>query len=425
MPIETTGQALRGALDRPATPEGLALLDLLDKHLPRVRAEAHDNDRRGVFPAETFAEFGRDGIMGGTVPRELGGIGVGRLRDVAVVLSRVAEADASTALALHAQYSRGLTFSYEWRHGRPHAKTLAERVLRLMAAGDPVCGGVRGVATLSPDGNGAWLLSGRTTMVTMAPIAKHIIVLAQTRDDGGPPKLAAPLLAPGTPGLTVLDNWDGLGMRASGTVDILFEDAPVQAKNVLIRGPAGARGDASLAGQTVSSITMLGIYIGIAQAARDVTVGALSRATDPPAVVRTLVAEIDARLYTLRAALEAALDNADAISADPAQDPAERGRRMMLPFQYAKLMINKMAPDIVDDCLTLVGGAGYSGGHPLSRLYRDVRAGGFMQPYNYVDGVDFLSAQALGLQHENDYMSVRAARTAAGTGQKMRSGSTG
>lgn len=396
------------------TAEGSALLNLIADHLPVVREGAQEHDRSGAFPVETFATFSKNGVMGGTVPKDLGGLEVTSLHDVAVVLSRVAEADASTALALHAQFSRGLTFSYEWRHGTPAAQLLAERVLRRMAAGDPVCGGVKDhpsrVTTLSPDGTGGWLLSGRTTMVTMAPIARQIIVIAQTRADGQPPMLVAPVLTPQTPGVTVLDNWDGIGMRASGSVDIIFDNCPVPDEDVLLRGPVGGHSDVALAGQTVSSITMLGIYVGIAQAAHDVVIATVGQAADLPSAMRTLVAEMEARLYALRAIVGAALADADIANADLRRDPAERGRQMMRPFQCAKLMVNRLAPAIVDDGLTLVGGASYSASHPLSRLYRDVRAGGFMQPYNYVDAVDFLSAQALGIDRGNDYLSARATR---------------
>jgi alkylation response protein AidB-like acyl-CoA dehydrogenase len=294
---------------------------------------------------------------------------------------------------------------------------MAERLLREMAQGAAaICGAVKdgpGVVTrLSPDGTGGWRLSGRKVLVSMAPIATHFFVHAQRLDADGTVHLVVPVLHRDTPGLTVLDNWDGLGMRASGTLEVVFDDCPVPAAEVLERGPAGVGRDAVLAGQTVSSITMLGIYAGIAQAARDVAVAACARrAGDPPAGVRALVARLDTRLYALRGTVGTALVNADIAGADLDADPDQRGRRMMTPFQYAKMTVNESAPAVVDDCLSLIGGFAYTGAHPLSRLYRDVRAGGFMQPYSYVDAVDYLSGQALGFDRDNDYMSVRALRS--------------
>lgn len=408
-----------GELRAPRTPEGRVLLRIVGEHVDQIRAGAEVNDRDGTFPVETFEAFGKSGLMGATVPADLGGLGVSRMYDVATALSMVAEADASTALAWHVQLSRGLTLTYEWQHGAPHVRVLAERLLRGMAAGTAVvCGTVKDhpttVTTLTPDGSDHWRLSGRKMLVSMAEIASHFVIHTQTDVDGEPPRLAVVVVPRDTPGLTVLDNWDGLGMRASGSVDVAFDDCRIATGDILAFRAIGAGDDAALAGQTVSSVTMLGIYVGIAQAARDMAVGMFAgRRADPPAAVRTLLAETDAYLYTLRAAAGAAVGNADDLSADFTEEPGERGRRMMTPFQCAKMAVNQLSLTVVNNCLTIVGGASFTAAHPLSRLYRDVRAGWFMQPYTYIEGVNYLSAQALGLHRDNDYASVRAARARA------------
>ncbi|MFC4587107.1 acyl-CoA dehydrogenase family protein [Sphaerisporangium corydalis] len=408
-----------GQLGTPLTPNGRALLTLVEQDVALIRDGAAAHDRFGEFPVETFERFLDDGVMAGTVPAELGGTGVSCLADVATVLAAVAEADASTALALHVQFSRGLTFAYEWRHGSPPVRALAERLLRGMASSRlVVCGAAKdhhtAVTRLTPDGDGGWLLSGRKTLVTLAPIATHFLVHTQKAVEGEPVTLAAAVIDRSSPGLTVLPEWDGLGMRASGTCDIVFEDCPIAAEDVLQREVIGAHSDRTLAGQTVSSITMLGIYAGVARAARDIAVAAATRRpTAPPAAVRALVADIEANLYTLQSTAAAALANADELNNDLSGDLDERGRRMMAPFQCAKLAVNRLARSVVNDCLTVVGGAAYGAAHPLSRLYRDVSAGWFMQPYTYVDAVDFLSGQALGIDRDNNYLSYRANTAAA------------
>ncbi|GAA3507451.1 acyl-CoA dehydrogenase family protein [Streptomyces showdoensis] len=391
-------------LREPRTASGRALLGLLEGHLPAVRAGAGRADRAGAFPAEVFAGLRAEGVLGATVPTGLGGLGVGSLHDVCLALTTVAEADASTALALHMQLSRGLTFAHEWRHGDGPARALAERLLRGMGSGEAVvcttvkdAGGGKVVTRLRPAPDGGWLLSGRKTLASMAPIATDFVVSARV-EVAGVVRSAAAVLPRTAPGLRVLDNWDGLGMRASGSVDVLLEDCPVRAEDVFLRGPVGERSDAALAGQTVSSITMLGIYVGVAQAARDHVVAELARRGGLPAAgaaTRTLIAEIEARLYALRTTVAGTLTVADHLAYAFDADPAERGRRMMLDFQRAKLMVNRLAPEIVSDCLSVIGGASYSGTHPLARLYRDVRAGAFMHPFTYPDAVDWLSEAVL------------------------------
>ncbi|MET9595411.1 acyl-CoA dehydrogenase family protein [Streptomyces sp. NPDC006516] len=387
----------------PGTASGRELLALLNEYLPQMREGARRADREGAFPAEVFEGLRSSGVLGATVPQELGGLGVSSLHDVCLALRTVAEADASTALALHMQLSRGLTLTHEWRHGDARARALAGRLLRGMGSGEAVvcttvkdAGGGRVVTRLHPAQDGGWLLSGRKTLASMAPIATDFVVTAQV-EVAGVTCSAAAVLSRGTPGLSVLDNWDGLGMRASGSVDVLLEDCPVRQEDVFLRGPVGERDDTALAGQTVSSITMLGIYVGVAQAARDHVVAELTRRSGAPgAGVRTLLAEIEARLHALRTTVAGTLVVADHLAYGFDGDPLERGRRMMFDFQRAKLMVNRLAPEIVADCVTVIGGASYSGSHPLARLSRDVRAGAFMHPFTYPDAVDWLSEAALG-----------------------------
>jgi len=404
MTVHTENAVMRGELREPITPEGRDLIGLIETHLPAVAAAARDNDRDGTFPRDIFEELRKSGVLGATVPCVLGGLGVDRLHDVSLALLRVAEADASTALALHMQLSRALTLTYEWRTGPALARTLAERLLRGMGSGEAIVStGVKDIprdrrpTTLTQTADGGWLLSGGKTLVSMAPIATDFAVYAQTRVAGQRPQSGMAVLSRDCPGLRVLDNWDGLGMRASGSVDIVFDDCVIPPEDVVLRGPAGEQDLAMLAGQTVSSITMLGIYTGIAQSARDIAVSTLiRRGAEGAAAARTLVAEMDARLFTMRSTVAAALARADRLSYDDTGDPRERGPAMMTPFQCAKLIVNQMAPAVVFDAQSLIGGASFSASHPLARLYRDVRAGGFMQPYTYIDAVDYLSAQALG-----------------------------
>lgn len=401
-----------GPLGSARTPEGGAALEVAEAHLTEVAAHAVENDRSGAFPVSVFDSFGKSGLLAATVPAEYGGLGMTSLHDTAAVLRCVATADASTALALHVQFSRGLTSSWETRHGDGPTRARASALLRRMAADALVCGTAKDhhsrptTAVRLTDG---WRLDGRKTLVSMAPVATDFVVHARWEPADGPAELVVVLVPAEAPGVTVHDGWDGLGMRTSGTVDVSFDGCRVDDDAVARRGPVDDADDSALAGQAVSSITMLGVYLGIADAARDQAASWAVRSGEAPAV-RTLLAETDARLFGLHATVATALDEVEARNDDVHGDRPERGRTMMHAFQCAKMVLNDGAQHVVGDCQTVVGGAAYAAGHPLARMARDVRAGWYMQPYTYVDGVDFLAGLALGEPDAPDYMRSRARR---------------
>ncbi|MEU4532826.1 acyl-CoA dehydrogenase family protein [Micromonospora ureilytica] len=392
-----------GALGEPRTPEGQNLIAALAPHLPRMAAAAAEHDGAGTFPVESFKQMTADGILAATVPQRFGGMGVHSVHDLCLAIMRIAEADASIAICLHMQLSRGITMRYELNRGNPAGQVLAERLLRLMGSGEAIISGAlkdAGTVTeLRPAGAGLHALTGRKILVSMAPFATHFVVSARTRPATGLPHAVSVFLSARTPGLTVPGNWSGMGMRASASTEVIFDDCHVPETDLFLRGPLGVRDEAAMAGQTVSSIGLLGVYAGIAQSARDITVAGLIKRGSSAAAVRTQVAEVDAKLYSMRTALAAALDNADRYAEQALPDPDERGRIMMAPFQYAKLIVNRCAAAVVEECMTLTGGASFTDGHPLARRYRDVRAGWFMQPFTYADAVDRLSAWSLNLDY--------------------------
>jgi alkylation response protein AidB-like acyl-CoA dehydrogenase len=386
---------LHEPLSHPVTEPGELLLGLLSPILPAMAEAAEENDRKGRFPVEIFDVLMDTGVLKATVPEKYGGLGVTHPHDVALALLHVAKADPSVALALHMQFSRGLTLVSDLREAPAAAAELMENMLWLIGTKNAIVTGAVAEApgsttVLVADGDHGHLrLSGRKHFVTLAPAATHFVVSGQLRRADRVPVAAAAIVPRNSHGVVVNDDWDGLGMRASGSVSVSFEGCRVPVDAVLVRQAGDS--NAALVGRTLSTVCMLGIYAGTAEAARDIAIAALRRRDLVAPSARSVVADIEADLYALRSAGAAALTAIAAYAAEP----AEAGQAMMGVFQRARLVTNRCAVAVVDACVSLIGGSAYNAAHPLARLYRDVRAGGLMQPYPGLGAIDYISEDVL------------------------------
>lgn len=394
-PADVSSLALSGLRD-PVTQLGSELCVKMAPSLALLSAGSERNDSEGRFPTDAFEALRDAGVLAATVPREFGGQGLSHLHDVAVLLGRIAEVDPGAALAAHMQLSRGLTLSYEVKHGEMTTRALAKDLLVGMAAGTYAIASATkdvGPTTRVDSTAGALTLTGKKTLVSLAPMATHFLVQA-TGKVGEEVHTLAVLVRRADANVSVHDKWNGVGMRTSGTAEVHFDSVAVDAASIFDRGPVDEESDASLAGQTISSITMLGIYVAITQRARDVAVDHLRDKGASSSAIKTMIADIDTRLFAIRSAALVALFHADQKATDLSGDLDERGRSMMTSFQYAKALVNTSGVGVVDDAIRLVGGLAYTTTHPLWRMSRDIRANVFAHPYNYVNRVDFLSTQA-------------------------------
>jgi alkylation response protein AidB-like acyl-CoA dehydrogenase len=118
------------------------------------------------------------------------------------------------------------------------------------------------------------------------------------------------------------------------------------------------------------------------------------------------VAEIEIGLTAARASLSRIALAFDEFLAREGAPTAEEMDELIKEWQATKLVVNRAAVDIVDRAMTISGGSGYMSNSPLSRMYRDVRAGPFMQPYSPNEAPEFIGRVALGL---DPYAELREA----------------
>jgi alkylation response protein AidB-like acyl-CoA dehydrogenase len=300
--------------------------------------------------------------------------------------------------------------------GPDHQRTrdLAEP-LRKMAAGEMlICATATEVGTdnLHPatevvrhrhgDCDG-WRINGQKIFVTMSPIATHVSTVARVRDDDGD-YMANVVLPMDTPGLLPQNDWDALGMRSSGSQSVVFKDAWVPESAVSRMGPWGKWSLEYLEFRAIANIVLVGAFLGIAEAAYDVALAKLmtrSRVGQLAAEqsgIQNLVGEMALELAQCRAVLGAAAVEMDEYCERHSASAAsmEDAHGLMNDYQTAKWTVNRGAIGVVSKAMDLLGGSGYTNSHVLARLYRDVRAGPFMQPFGPAELREYVGQVTLG-----------------------------
>lgn len=399
---------------QPLTPAGARFVALAEGHAADFRTRAAEHDREASFAHENFAAMRESGFAGAFVPGELGGIGVTSLHDFAVAMSRLAHGDSGTAIAICMHFIITSVMARRWRM----SAGAGEGLLREAAAGRAIIAATNSEAGSDPRHpfteatrvDGGWSISGRKAFGTCSPHADYFSVNVMVRQPDGDVRNGIALLPRGLPGITVDPEWDAFGMRSSGSNDIIFEDVRVPEQAVTVGQKWGTFGAGGLIGGMTGGLGLAGPFLGIAEEARRLAIeSAMTRrrrrqelmATLAP--VQHLAAEMEIELAAARATLSRAAGLVDAFLAETGGDaPLEALQAHMKEVQAAKHYVNHAAIRIVDRALTLSGGAGFLNRSPLSRLYRDVRAGPFMSPLTAGDGMDYVGRVSLGVDPEID-----------------------
>jgi len=331
-------------------------------------AEAWDRDR--VFPAEAIAEMGALGFMGMTVPPEWDGVGADYVSYALAVIELAAGCGAvSTIMSVHNGVGcmPVLTFGTEAQK---------ERFLKPMARGDALacfCLTEPGVGSDAAaiktrarrDGNSSYVISGAKQFITSGKTAKVAIVFAVTDPDAGKKGISAFIVPTDTRGYVVAKVEHKLGLNASDTCAIAFED---------VRVPADQRLGEEGQGLRIALANLEGGRIGIgAQAvgmARSAHAAALRYARERVQFGKPIVEHqaVAFRLADMATQIEAAEQLVlHAATLRDAKLPCLKEASM------AKLFASEMAERVCSDAIQIHGGYGYLADYPVERIYRDVR----------------------------------------------------
>lgn len=393
------------------TAPGQRLVALAERLANEIGPCAAAHDRDGSFPFDCFEAVRESGYFVAPIPVEFGGLGVTSVHDVLVASTRLARGDAALTLGVNMHLAYVLNVVRRWqiacasgdeRRRRAFAETLEQIVGEgtvFAAASSELGQDLTRPATTATRTADGWAVSGRKVFCTMSPAADVLYTAVTFSDDGGRERFGYALVPRETPGVVVHDDWDALGMRASASHTVTFDNVQLPLSGLRGGFPVGD-GIGYMDRTLTAGLLHAAAALGVAEAADAEITARLARrdGLDPRTLM--LAAENVVDLSACRAVLSRAAGLVDEQhERNPAARPtAEELTDLFAEAQSAKAFIGEAAVRIVDRALALSGGAGYLNGSPLARAYRDVRATAFMHPLGANRAYAFLGELAAGRQ---------------------------
>jgi alkylation response protein AidB-like acyl-CoA dehydrogenase len=396
------------------------LLDMTAALADDFATRADEHDRDNSFPFENFDALKQAGYIALPIAEELGGLG-GTLLDFCVCQERLAQGDASTALAINmhlfalgsmmenianaeAQAAIGAAPMPD-----AQAKFLASMLVqqKLIIGGgftEAEIGGNWGFPTTTAvrqdhDGVAGYVLNGRKTFTSLSPIIDLFSVNTSATDLDGNQVIGLFIVPRGTPGIEIIETWDTMSMRATASHDLLIKDCWVPAQALVgMRSP----GDADVGANVILAwfcCSVASVYLGVAVAARNFALE-WARTRKPVLFERPIghfpgvqfhVADMEIEITAARALIHQ--------TAREWMSGGLRSREDLARIVLTKLYATNAAIRIVDQAMSIVGAPGIFRRHPMQRFYRDVRPGPFHPMTNDV-AKELIGKTALGIPME-------------------------
>jgi alkylation response protein AidB-like acyl-CoA dehydrogenase len=401
---------------RATTEDGEAMVAAAERFADAFAEGALAHDRDATFATEHLDVLRSSGFLSSPVPRLLGGGGVLSTHDLLVACSRLARGDAATTIGVNMHFAVLQNLVRQWqvactREDAARARELGETLAALVEHG-----AVLATAVSEPGGDqdlsrprtralrvdGGWEVDGTKGFATMAPAADLLNVAVTYEDLDCVEHYGFAIVPVTATGVVFHDDWDALGMRASASGSVTFDRVRLGPDAVRDRIRVGQFSTALFDRFLVSGGLHAAASLGIAESAHARSVARLrSRAEsvlgDAHATMRLAENAVD--LATMRATFDRAGGLVDDYhAAFPAGSaPEAEAQAVFAEVQAAKTHLNEAGSRVVDRALALSGGAGYLAGNPLSKAWRDARAGAFMHPLGANRAYDFLARTALGV----------------------------
>lgn len=334
-----------------------------------IAATAAERDKSKAFPAENLKQMGELGLMGMMIPVEYGGEGADTISYV-LALSEIAYSCASTAVVMSVHNSivceSILKFGSEQQKKKYLPQLADADIIGAFALTEPHAGSDPVAQTTTAEKQGDhYVINGTKRFITSGKNGGLVIVTAKTDENKKHKGISAFLVEKDTPGLIVGNIEDKMGLRASDTTDLIFENCRVPAENML--GNEGDGFKIAMTGLDGGRIGIAAQSIGVAQASLD---AAVKYAKGRDQFGQKISKFQGLRWYIAEMATEIEAARQLMYSAAAMKD---RKEKYTMQASMAKLFASEMVNRITGRCIQIHGGYGFTKDYPIERLYRDAR----------------------------------------------------
>ena len=340
--------------------------DFADREL---KPRANEVDEKAEFSWDNWQGMAKLGLTGVGIDPKYGG-GGGGYRQVALAVSEISRGDASASVCLLTHLSLGTTtiqrFGNEEQRRRLIPSLAAGEAIAAWALTEPGGGSdAAALKTTAVERDGTYFLNGSKMFITNGTEAESIVVFATQDASKGYKGVSAFVVPRNSPGFQVNPLHGKMGMRGSSTCELVFQDTPVPAENLLGEEEQGFRYAMEILDS--SRIIIAAQCVGIGQSALEAAVGyaqqreTFGRPIAQHQAIQFMLADMATEVYAARVATMNAATLKD--NDQPFSDQAS----------MAKLIASEMCVRVASQAVQVHGGYGYFRDSPVERIFRDSR----------------------------------------------------
>lgn len=340
-----------------------------DFGVKHIKPKMMEWDESQEFPVEVFKKLGELGLMGVLVPTEYGGSGFGYLEYVTAI-AELSKIDGSIGLSMAAHNSlctgHILQFGNEAQKKQYLPKLATAEWIGAWGLTEPNTGSDAGnMRTVAVQDGDHWVINGAKNFITHGKSGNVAVVIVRTGDVGDSHGMTAFIIEKGTPGFSAGRKEDKLGMRASETTELIFEDCRVHKDQML-----GKVGEGFIQAMKVldgGRISIAALSLGIAQGAFEAALAYSQERSQFNKPISSFQG-ISFKLADMATEIEAA-----SLLTYQAADMKNRGLNVNKESAMAKLYASEVSVRVANEGVQIFGGYGFTKDYPAEKYYRDAK----------------------------------------------------